>query len=35
VRHVAEYLADLKEVPLATLAATTTRNFKTLFQIPH
>jgi TatD DNase family protein len=35
VRHVAEYLADLKEVPLATLAAATTSNFKTLFQIPH
>jgi TatD DNase family protein len=35
VRHVAEYLADLKEVPLETLAAVTTRNFKTLFQIPN
>ena len=35
VRHVAEYLADLKEIPLAVLADTTTRNFKTLFQIPH
>jgi TatD DNase family protein len=35
VRHVAEYLADLKEVPLATLAAATTSNFKTLFHIPH
>jgi TatD DNase family protein len=33
VRHVAEYLADLKGVPLATLAATTTNNFRTLFQI--
>jgi TatD DNase family protein len=35
VRHVAEYLADLKEVPLTTLAAATTSNFKTLFHIPH
>jgi TatD DNase family protein len=35
VRHVAEYLADLKEVPLATLASVTTNNFKTLFQIAH
>jgi len=33
VRHVAEYLADLKGVPLATLAAATTNNFRTLFQI--
>jgi TatD DNase family protein len=35
VRHVAEYLSDLKEIPLSVLADTTTRNFKTLFQIPH
>ncbi len=35
VRHVGEFLADLKEVPLATLAETTTRNFRTLFRIPH
>ena len=35
VRHVGEFLADLKEVPLATLAEVTTRNFRTLFRIPH
>ncbi len=35
VRHVAEFLADLKEVPLTTLAEATTRNFRTLFSIPH
>ena len=34
VRHVAEFLADLKEVPLMTLADATTRNFRTLFGIP-
>ncbi len=33
VRHVAEFLADLKGVPLATLAAATTRNFQTLFGV--
>ena len=31
VRYVGEFLADLKQVPLTTLAETTTRNFKTLF----
>lgn len=35
VRHVAEFLADLKGVPLATLAEATTRNFRTLFGVPH
>jgi TatD DNase family protein len=34
VRHVAEFLADLKGVPLATLAEATTRNFRNLFNIP-
>ncbi len=34
VRHVAEYLADLKGVPLATLADATSRNFRTLFGVP-
>lgn len=33
VRHVAEYLADLKQVPLETLAEKTTRNFETLFGV--
>jgi TatD DNase family protein len=33
VRHVAEYLADLKGVPLAELAAATTDNFRSLFKI--
>jgi TatD DNase family protein len=33
VRHVAEYLADLKGVPLDTLAAATTQNFRSLFQV--
>ena len=33
VRHVAEYLADLKGVPLDTLAAATTQNFRALFQV--
>lgn len=33
VRHVAEYLADLKGVPLTDLAAATTQNFHTLFSI--
>ena len=34
VRHVGEFLADLKEVPLAKLAEATTRNFRDLFRIP-
>lgn len=33
VRHVAEYLADLKGVPLATLAQVTSDNFRTLFKV--
>jgi TatD DNase family protein len=33
VRHVAEYLADLKGIPLDTLAKATTQNFRSLFQI--
>ncbi len=33
-RNVAEYLAVLKGVDIETLAATTTQNFATLFQIP-
>jgi TatD DNase family protein len=33
VRHVAEYLADLKGVPLSTLADATTRNFRDLFGV--
>lgn len=35
VRHVAEFLADLKGVPLQTLAEATTHNFRTLFGVPH
>ncbi len=35
VRHVAEFLADLKGVPLAELADATSRNFRTLFGVPH
>lgn len=35
VRHVGEFLADLKEVPLPVLAEATTDNFRTLFRIPH
>ncbi len=35
VRHVGEFLADLKGVPLTTLAEATTRNFRTLFGVPH
>lgn len=31
VRHVAEHIADLKEVPLAAVAEATTRNFFQLF----
>ena len=34
VRHVAEYLADLKGVPLSEMAAATTANFRSLFAIP-
>lgn len=33
VRHVAEFLADLKGVPLQTLAEVTTQNFRTLFRV--
>lgn len=33
VRHVAEYLADLKGVPLSELAAATTENFRSLFAV--
>lgn len=33
VRHVAEFLADLKQVPLATLARQTSENFFQLFSI--
>ena len=33
VKHVAEYLADLKGVPLAELAAATSDNFRSLFKI--
>ncbi len=35
VRHVAEYLADLKGVPLPEMAAATSENFRSLFAIPH
>ncbi len=34
VRHVAEFLADLKGVPLQTLAEATSHNFRTLFGVP-
>jgi TatD DNase family protein len=34
VRHVAEYLADLKGVSLAEIAEATTNNFRTLFGVP-
>jgi len=34
VRHVGEFLADLKQVPLSMLAETTTHNFRNLFRIP-
>jgi Tat protein secretion system quality control protein TatD with DNase activity len=30
---VAEFLADLKGVPLQTLAESTTRNFRALFRV--
>jgi TatD DNase family protein len=33
VRHVAEFLADLKGVPLQTLAEVTSQNFRTLFRV--
>ena len=33
VRHVAEYLADLKGVPLAQVAQQTTDNFFNLFNV--
>ena len=32
VRHVGEFLADLKDVPLNTLAEATSRNFRALFR---
>ena len=35
VRHVAEYLADLKGIPLTELAEVTSQNFRTLFGVPH
>jgi TatD DNase family protein len=35
VRHVAEFLADLKGVPLSAIAEATTHNFRTLFRVPH
>ncbi len=35
VRHVAEFLADLKGVPLSAVAEATTHNFRTLFGVPH
>ncbi len=34
VRHVAEFLADLKGVPLDGIAEATTHNFRTLFGVP-
>lgn len=34
VRHVAEFLADLKGVSLATLGEATSANFRTLFGVP-
>lgn len=33
VRHVAEFLSDLKGVPLPAIAEATTRNFRTLFGV--
>ena len=33
VRHVAEFLADLKGVSLQTLAEVTSQNFRTLFRV--
>lgn len=35
VKHVAEYLADLKQIPLAQVEQQTTENFFTLFNIAH
>lgn len=35
VRHVAEFIADLKGVPVATVAERTTQNFFRLFRIAH
>ncbi len=35
VRHVAEFLAEMKGVPLSALAEATTQNFRTLFGVPH
>ena len=35
VRHVAEEIARLREIPLEMLAKQTTNNFFTLFRIPH
>ncbi|MFZ6644309.1 TatD family hydrolase [Undibacterium sp. TJN25] len=35
VRHVAEYLADLKQVPLKQMQEATTENFFNLFKIAH
>ncbi|EDX83722.1 hydrolase, TatD family [Synechococcus sp. PCC 7335] len=34
VRHVAEYVAELREIPLATFAQQTTRNAQQLFSLP-
>lgn len=34
VRHVAEFLANLKGVPLTTMAEATTQNFRDLFKVP-
>ena len=33
VKHVAEYLADLKQIPLAQVEQQTTENFCTLFDV--
>ena len=34
VAHVGQFIADLKGVPVATVAKHTTENFKTLFKAP-
>ena len=34
VRHVAEHVAELRDVPLSTLAMQTTQNAQTLFRLP-
>ena len=34
VRHVAEYIATLKDVPLEQVARQTSDNFRTLFNVP-